>query len=78
MKEGKWDETPYMDFWHWQMDNCVGDDFRNDTYSSVYVGMDPSYLENAEDWQKEIQQVWNDEFKHLANEYGWIKIWVSW
>ena len=74
--EEKWLDTPYMDFWHWQMDNCIGDDFSNDSYSTINIH--PNIAKNAEDWQKEIQQVWYDTFKDIANEDGEVPIWVCW
>jgi len=77
VEDGKWLETPYMDFWHWQLANCVSDNFRNDNVASVYIGEDYSYI-IAEPWQKEIQKVWHDTFKHLADEDDTIDIWVSW
>ena len=77
VKDGKFDETPYMDFWHWQIDHCVDErTFRNDVFSSFSISMECA--EDAEDWQKEIQQVWHDTFKHLADDEGDINIWVSW
>lgn len=75
-RDGKWFRTPYMDFWHWQLDNCVGHDFSNDSYSTVCVH--PDCASDAEEWQKEIQQVWWETYKDIADENGYIDIWVSW
>lgn len=76
VSSGEWKEKPYMDFWHWQLDHCMNHGFSNDSYSSFTISMDCA--KDAEDWQKEIQQVWHDTFKHLADEDGTIQIWVSW
>lgn len=72
----KWNETPYLDFWHWQIDNCVHENFRNDSFSKVSISMD--LAKDAENWQKDIQKIWYETFKHLADEHGDIDIWVSW
>lgn len=68
------DKTPYRDFWHYQLD--LFHNFSNDNYfwyPLVYA------LENAEeDWQKEIAQMWIDEFGQFANEEGEVYVWVSW
>ena len=54
----KWDDTPYLDFWHWQLKNCVNESFSNDSYG--WVNISPRCAEDAEDWQKVIQQVFQD------------------
>jgi len=76
ISEGKWKDTPYMDFWHWQLKNCVNEDFKNDSYG--YVSINPECAKNAKSWQKEIQQVWYETFKDIADENGHINIWISW
>ena len=55
--KGKWVETPYMDFWHWQLDNCVGERFSNDAYSTICVSMNCGTWvdKKPEPWQTEIQ-----------------------
>lgn len=73
--EGKIKEDVYCDFWHFQLDNCVPDDFRNDSYSRVYVGMGLNF---EYEWQRVIQQKWNELFKDLADDSGWVDIEVSW
>lgn len=75
---GKFFETPYMDFWHWQIDNTVGDHFANDTYSTVYVGLSDYMKSKAKPWQWEIQKVWHDTYKDIADDGGTVSIWVSW
>jgi len=69
-------ETPYMDFWHWQLDNCMNNGFCNDSYGYVNISM--WCADEAEDWQKEIQQVWHDTFKDIADEEGIVEIQISW
>lgn len=76
--DDKWDDTPYMDFWHWQLKNCVDESFRNDSYSKFSISMDYCCDDETQPWQREIMQVWHDTFKHLADEDGSINIWVSW
>ena len=80
---GEWEEAekfPNRDFWIWQLDNCVTENFANDSYSSVCIDVDGTYIDmdKLEPWQQEIQQVWHDEFKHLAHDGYWIDIWVCW
>ena len=81
--DGKWEKAPKFpdrDFWVWQIDNTLNHDFRNDSYSSVCIDVEGVYIDmnDLEPWQQEIQQVWHDEFKHLAHDGFWIDIWVSW
>lgn len=76
IKSGAWEETPYMDFWHWQVDQCVNDNFHNDSYGWVNISIECA--EDAEDWQKEIQKVWYETFKDITDEYGRIDIWICW
>lgn len=66
---------PYQDFWHFQMDSVINLN-GNDSYSSINLEYQ---LEAAEeDWQKEIAQMWLDEFGEYVDEYGDIELWVSW
>lgn len=73
--EGKYKQVPYLDFWHFQLKNCVNEGFINDSYGYLNISMD--YLNNAEDWQKEIQSVWNKTFKDYADKNGNINIKIS-
>jgi len=73
----KWaEEHPYRDFWHFQMAKVMPHNFSNDTYSSINIPYQLSVCE--EDWQREIAQLWVDEFGEYADENGNIKLWVSW
>lgn len=74
--DGKFIETPYLDFWHWQLENCMNDGFHNDSCGYVIISMECA--EEAEDWQKEIQQVWHDTFIDIADEDGCVEVWISW
>lgn len=76
IQEEKWKDVPYMDFWHWQLDHCVGHDFGNDRYSTINIH--PDCAKDAQNWQKEIQQVWWETFKDIADKNGVINIWVCW
>lgn len=76
IKNKLWKETPYLDFWHFQIENCFNDDFRNDSYGTVNIGME--IVEDAEPWQKEIQKVWNNTFKELADKNDIVDVWISW
>lgn len=51
------------------------DDFSNDSYSRVYVGMNLNF---EYEWQRVIQQKWNELFKDIADDSGWVNIEVSW
>jgi len=31
-----------------------------------------------DDWQRVIQQKWNDLFSHVADDFGYVDIWVCW
>ncbi len=80
-KKGEYLDQSYMDFYHWQLDHTLSHDFCNDSYSTIYVGMDLDvYIEadKIEPWHVEIQQVWNDLYKDIADEGGHVNIWVSW
>jgi hypothetical protein len=68
-------KPPYLDFWHWQCDNCFFRPVFNDTYNKLYIGLEK---QNITFWQLDIQKIWNELFKHLADESGYINIWISW
>jgi hypothetical protein len=73
---GKWIDTPYCDFWHWMLDNCFNNNvFRNDTNQRLYLGNEVDF---DHDWQRVIYKVWQDTYKHLADEDGFIDVFVSW
>jgi len=75
IENGIWKDTPYMDFWHWQVDKGVNEGFSNDSYG--YVRINPEIAKNEKEWIKEIQQVWYDTFKEISVD-GRVKIWISW
>jgi hypothetical protein len=67
-------EAPYQDFWHFQID--LFNNFSNDSYQTLNL---TDQLEACEeDWQREISQLWIDEYEQFANEEGEIYLWVSW
>lgn len=76
LSEGLYNETPYLDFWHWQIGNCIVDreNFRNDSIQTIYVGMD---LVFTEEWQRVIQQVWCNLYYELSDN-GYLEVEVSW
>lgn len=81
MASGEWktpEKAPDMDFWTLQYEKCVGEDFQNDSYSTVDIGLECYGMREAEQWQKDIQKVWYKEFKHIAVNDGLVYIWVSW
>lgn len=78
IKDGKWFDTPYLNFWHWQIERCLPDNFCNDSFSEIYVGIDGYLFNEATKWQMDIQKVWNELFSDIANDYGYVKIKVSW
>ena len=65
-----------MDFWHWQMDNCFGDEVRNDSFNSLYVGLDEIEM-LEEDWQLVIQKVYHELFFDISDN-GWIDVRMCW
>ncbi len=74
-EDAEWKQVPYMDFWHWQLESCFLNDVRNDNYNKLYVGLDEF---RGADWQLKIQKTWNKLFKNIANEEGYIDVWISW
>lgn len=73
-------KPPYMDFWHWQLDNCFGVNVQNDSHNRLYVGMDQNewgFSKKTEQWQLVIQKVWMDLFYEISNN-GWINVYISW
>lgn len=64
---------PYCDFWHFQIEKIYR--FQNDTHIRYPL---TDIMEGAEDWQKEIAQLWVDEFGEFADDDGEIYCWVSW
>ena len=72
----EYERTPYLDFWHWQLDNCCSDSFANDSYSSFSIN--PELAEDEQEWIKNIQNMWYETFKDIADEDGNIDIWVCW
>lgn len=73
----RWLDTPYLDFWHFQLDNCFLDPdlIRNGTSVHLYVGKP---FGDWMEWQIEIQNAWNELFGSLADENGYVEVWLSW
>ena len=75
---GKIKDTPYCDFWHWQMDACFGSEISNDSMNSLYVGDDEDEIyQVANDWQMKIQKVYKKLFYDISDD-GWIDVEISW
>lgn len=70
------DKIPYLDFWHWQIENCCDESFSNDSYSKFCIS--PELAESEPEWIQNIQNVWYETFKDIADEDGYIDIWVCW
>lgn len=73
--KGKVKETPYCDFWHWMVDNCFGGEFRNDSVQRLYLG---NVVTFTEEWQKVVYKVWQDTYKDLCDEDGYLEVNVCW
>lgn len=77
IKNGLWKETPNMDFYTWQLENC----FDNNTfpmplnYTFLNIGLE-IVAEEAQ-WIQDIQKVWYETFKDLANDNNEIYIFVT-
>lgn len=71
-----YERTPYLDFWHWQLKNCCSDSFRNDSYTKFCISKE--LAEDEPKWIQDIQNMWYNTFKDIADEDGVIYIWVSW
>jgi hypothetical protein len=76
VEQGDWLETPYLDFWHWQLDNCFMGEVSND--SNAMLSIHPNKAYKSEHWQLEIQNTWYEMFKHIADSDGDINVFVSW
>lgn len=76
IKNSLWNDTPYYDFWHWQTENCFLDPVSNGSYSRLNISKDVA--DDAESWQKDIQKYWNQEFSDIADENGFIFVYLSW
>lgn len=80
-KETRNQEDPYLDFWHWQLENVFRTEVRNDSVNTLYIGTDPKKFKEgkgAKEWQMHIQEIWYDMFKHLADKHDKIKVEVWW
>ncbi len=74
------ENPPYMDFWHWQVDNCFGNNVQNDSHNRLYIGLDQnewSFSTETLQWQLIIQKAWMDLFYSIS-ENGWINVYMSW
>ena len=68
-------DKPYQDFWHYQMDNSVHFP-ANDSFG--HINLQYQLDDAKEDWQREIAQLWLDEYGEFADSDGEIELWVSW
>lgn len=75
-RNGKWLDTPYLDFWHFQLGYMFEGEVRNDSHQRLFVGYADQNVE--ETWIWDIQKVWKDLFGHLADENGYVDVWLSW
>jgi len=70
--EGKWIESPYLDFWHWIMDVC-------EIHNGCYFHVPIDYWKNRtipenKKWIAEILKM----FEEFADEKGDVFCWISW
>ena len=75
IKSGKFKNTPYCDFWHWMIDNCVGEDFCNDSQQRLYLG---DVVTFTAEWQRVIYKVWQNTYKEYCDENGFVEVYVCW
>lgn len=83
VKDSKWIETPYLDYWQWQLGAVFRRSVRNDSTNSIYIGtsegIDLNKLKAVPNfWQLMILEEWNKTFAHLTDKHGWIKIEMWW
>lgn len=62
-------DAPYQDFWHFICHT-------NDIHNGGMLYLDSYLMDGAEDWQKQILQLYFDEFKE-PNRDG-VSFWVEW
>ena len=77
-KDGKWKDTPYLDFWHFQLEKLFINEVSNDSMNGLYVGLDEAEWQcDFEPWQLEIQKVYHELFYDIS-DHGWIDVNLSW
>lgn len=80
---GEIGDTPYCDYWHFQLDWCFMPEISNGCYVQLYVGADFHWAHqesvlDIKPWQWEVQKVWNKLFGDLADEEGYVDVHVWW
>lgn len=76
IREGKWLDTPYCDFWHFQLNNCFEGFNGNGSHNLLYI--EDCFHFKLEDWQKTIQNKYYELFKDLSDEDGYVSVYVEW
>lgn len=55
--------------------------FSHNGFAYCVVDMEGTFSPDTmtfDDWQRVIQQKWNDLFSHVADDFGYVDIWVCW
>lgn len=71
-------ENVFMDFWHYQMNNCFLREIRNDSFNTLNISLEEFPIKDKNDWRYKIQKVYNELFSSIADEEGYVEIWLSW
>ena len=66
----------YKDYWHYQLDNLFTSEVSNDSMNSLYIGLDMEGFD-AGNWKYQIQKVYNELFADIADEDGYVEVWIS-
>ena len=69
-------EPPYLDYWHWILDNWGGE-FSDGCVKWLGV-LDILDGDNTPEWVLEITQLIHDEFKEYLDEEGGIDVLIEW
>lgn len=76
-EEKDWEEiVPYLDYWHWMLDNNF--DNVSNGCNQYWGVMGILESETTPKWVKEITQLVYDEFKEYLDEDGGFEVYIWW
>lgn len=65
-------EAPYLDFWHWMLDDYM--EIHNGCFSYVPLDAFTDGVPEGKEWVAEILE----HFKEFADENGELDVWIEW
>lgn len=74
-------DPPYLDFWHWMLENHIDERIYNGAYSTIsFVRARETAVEKNDDWARDIIDLYIKEYggDFWDDADGWFSVHFSW